>query len=144
MLRMTCVPRRCVRTAAGPVRATSKPTIVSITMLRRNRISNEPMWRCNSRTATAMAANDSTAPPIHRAPRSVAGFEPMLWLANEKRKAVGHLPAHLPAGILRAHEGDRRAESVARRSVEALDAHSGAVGPRAPHQDDEALARVSA
>ena len=45
-------------------------TMASITTLRRNTISNEPMWRCSSRTATAMAVNESTAPPIHSTPRT--------------------------------------------------------------------------
>src|SRR6266545_1456686 len=44
-------------------------------MLRRNRISKEPTWRCSSRTAIAIAANESTAPSIHRTPRSTCGCE---------------------------------------------------------------------
>jgi hypothetical protein len=29
------------------------------------------MWRCSSRTAIAIAANESTAPSIHSTPRTV-------------------------------------------------------------------------
>ena len=56
-----------------PWRGSMMNTIASMPRLRRNTISNEPMWRCSSRTATAMAANESTAPPIHSTPRML-GF----------------------------------------------------------------------
>ena len=47
----------------------------SITTLRRKTISNEPMCCCSSRTAIAMAANDSTAPSIQSTPRKVGWIQ---------------------------------------------------------------------
>src|SRR5258706_14283071 len=65
---------RCVRSVARPARGSMAVAISSMTMLRRNTISNEPMWRCSSRTAIAIMAKQSTAPSIHSAPRSSWGF----------------------------------------------------------------------
>src|SRR2546428_11945704 len=66
---------RRVRTAADPDLAIMAPTITSIATLRMNKISNEPMRRCSSRTATAIAAKESTAPSIHTTPRSTCCCE---------------------------------------------------------------------
>ena len=71
-LRTVCRPNHRVRSARSPKTGRSAPMMTSETTLRRNNISKLPMVRSNSRTATAMAENDSTAPPIHRAPRSAA------------------------------------------------------------------------
>ena len=135
------------QTKPVPARGSIASTIASITTLRRNTISNEPMWRCSSRTAIAMAVNDSTAPPIHRAPRSRSGDMPVCYgLKHEEdhEPQARHLSAHLPARVLRADEEDRRGQPGARRAAQALDAHPGAVGPRAAHQDDEALPGLQA
>src|SRR2546428_9544187 len=66
---------RRVRTAADPDLAIMAPTITSITTLRMNKISNEPMRRCSSRTAIAIAAKESTAPSVHPTPRSTCCCE---------------------------------------------------------------------
>src|SRR3989442_10491031 len=83
---------RRVRTAALPDLASIAPTIASITTLRRKRISNGPMWRCSSRPATAMAANESTAPSIHRAPRSACDCEPGAGWDLISRSGICYLP----------------------------------------------------
>src|SRR3989337_640395 len=131
---------------AMPARGSRASVIASIPTLRRNTISNEPMWRCSSRTAMAMAMNENTAPSIHRTPRSegVIRFIVLLALSDEQEPEARHLPAHLPARVLRAHEKDRRGQPIARGAAQALDAHSGAVGPGQAHQDDEALPRLPA
>src|SRR5262245_55663890 len=106
--------------------------MASITMLRMNTISNEPMWRCSSRTEIAITTNESTAPPIHSAPRSelevpVIGKSAYLrdargarhaevrWTITgadgEQESQARHLSAHLSARLLRADEEDRRGQS---------------------------------
>src|SRR5687767_5432317 len=70
-LRDRCTVTRLVFIDAHPARGSIASTIASITTLLRNTISNEPMWRCSSRTAIAIAVNDATAPLIQRTPRSV-------------------------------------------------------------------------
>src|SRR5919109_3593705 len=145
---------RCVLTAAIPARGSIASTIASITRLRMNTISNDPMWRCSSRAAIAMAVNDSTAPLIQSTPRRVldiaveTGADPIfpyvMVFSHAEEPEARHLSAHLPARVLRAHEADRRGQPGARRAAQALDAHPGALGPRAAHQDDEALPRLQA
>ena len=59
------------RMVATPARGSMANVMASMPRLRRNTISNEPMWRCSSRTAMAINAKENTAPSIHRAPRTV-------------------------------------------------------------------------
>src|SRR5262245_57442450 len=153
-LRHRCNESLCVRTEDTPALGSIASTIASITRLRRNTISNEPIWRCSSRTAIAIAVNESTAPPIQRTPCAVGerwfilrawGRGPfcLAW-AHEQEPQARHLSTHLPARLLRAHETDRGTQPGASRAAQALDAHPGAVGPRAAHQDDEALSGLQA
>src|SRR5688500_7928549 len=146
VLREKCAPKRRVRSEASPARGSIASTMASITMLRRNTISNVPMWRSSSRAAIAIAVNDRTAPPIHSAPRS-AGL-PFIRVSYGNEKEPGapsrYLSPHLPARLLRAHEGDRAGQSRPRRRAQALDAHPGALGPGQAHQDDEEVAGLPA
>src|SRR5437879_7228810 len=70
--RTRCRPNRRVRSLPRPKRGSTASTMRSETKLRSARISKLPMVRNSSRAATAMTANESIEPPIHRAPRNAA------------------------------------------------------------------------
>src|SRR5438067_5067479 len=84
--RAACTGKRLVRSGAKPRRSVIVETSSSVTSVRSARISRIPMWRSSSRTATAITANDSTAPSIHSTPRSafelVGGWGISLWYVS--------------------------------------------------------------
>src|SRR5687768_16409353 len=61
-----------VRSAVNPRRGSITSTSANETTLRRNRISRLSRALSSSRTATAMAEKENSAPTIHRAPRTEA------------------------------------------------------------------------